>query len=676
MNMVNFKAKSLIILLIGVMLLVACGGEATEPSQEDVLNEVEANSAVVTGDDGTGTVNTAPTATNAPLPTTTQTESPTTAPAVNADPDAAETNADGIPVGFTEEGYPYIGYLDAPVVIEEFSDFQCPFCARFHAQTLPTLLQNDIANGDVLFMYVDFPLSIHPQAPAAGNAAQCAGAQSAAAYWDMHDLLFESLGQWSGAHANDFFKNLATRIPELDQEAFAKCVDNGDYDQTVQTNFNTGRDRGVGSTPHFFVNGTSLVGAQPLPAFQQAIALALSGEAPPPTAAAAAAPPVGIAPTPVTLTEDFAFAYGDPNAPVKIVEFTDYQCPFCNRHVSEVFPTVLEELINTGRVYYQIKDLPLESIHPQARLAHNAARCAGEQEAYSEMHDVLFAQQSQWGNANAEQIFVNMATEMGLDTAQFSDCLTNRKYDAQVQANLQEAASLGANGTPFFFVDGYPLSGARPIEHFQIAVGMAEEGNLGDAFVRQPDPTPIPAGPVNVNAEGGLAIGNPDAPVTIIEFTDYQCPFCQRYHEQTYPLILENYIETGQVYYIVKDFPLTSIHPQAPLAAEAVHCANEQEAHVEMGDLLFSNMSQWSGNPNHGEVFKGYAGNNLGLDADAFGECLDSRKYQGLVASNQQDGIGVGVTGTPAFFINGTLLSGAQPFNAFVQAIEIALNAQ
>ncbi len=601
-----------------------------------------------------------------------QAETPTEAPIVIANPDTAG-DYDGIPVGFTEDGYPYMGDIDAPIVIEEFSDFECPFCSRFHQQTLPAIISNDIADGNVLFIYRDYPLSIHAQAPAAANAARCAGEQGAAAYWQMHDSIFESLGEWSGAHANDYFIGLAEG-DGLDVEAFSKCVTEDRHAAKVQADFQEGAQRGINSTPSFFINNQPFIGAQPLPAFQSAISRAMAGDPiveARPTSPPQQAPPQGVAPTPVTIqVDDAAYAYGDPDAPIKIVEYTDYQCPFCNRHVQQVFPTMLTEMIESGRVYYQIKDLPLENIHPAARSAHNAARCAGEQDQYVAMHDQLFARQAEWSEGDVDGALTGIAQEIGLEMGQFSECFDGRIYDELVQTNIDEGFSFGIRGTPHFFVDGYPLSGARPIEHFQLAVQMAEEGTLAQAFVPRPTPTPAPIG--EVSPEGGYGYGDPSAPVTIIEYTDFQCPFCNRHHQQTFPAIMSNYVETGKVYYVIKDFPLTSIHPQAPLAHEVARCAEDQGKYEAIADMLFDNLQEWNGRGDADVIFKGYA-EEVGLDMNVLDECLENQKYRSLVAQNLEEGASLGVRGTPAFFINGVPLSGAQPYQTFVQAIEQAL---
>ncbi len=595
-------------------------------------------------------------------------------PVILVDPQRSGVTEDGLPVGFTVEGYPYMGDANAPVVMEEYSDYQCPFCARFFLQTFTELRQNQMANGELLLVFRDFPLdSIHPQATPAANAARCAGEQGPVQYWAMHDLLFSTVSQWSNSAAEQTFNDLAAQAG-LDEARFATCLSALTYSDAIKADFQDGQGRGVGSTPYFFLNNQPLVGAQPLAVFNQAISLVLSGESIAAAQPTAAPSQPAVAPTPATLSTNYAAVKGDPNAPVTIIEFTDYQCPFCQRHAQETLPTIMQEMVDAGQVYYILKDLPLENIHPAARAAANAARCAGDQGAYWEMHEVLFANQSQWSSAaDTNQSLVALGASLGLDEASFAACVANQTYDSQVMDNQQEALALGAGGTPFFFINGYPLDGARPLEHFQIAVRLASEGTLAQAYVPQPTPVapPTPAGPVDVSLENGFGIGDPNAPVQIVEFTDYQCPFCNRHHLQTYPQLLERYINTGQVYYVVKDFPLTSIHPQAFLASEAAWCAGEQRAQAEMADLLFATQGEWSSNE-AADLFTEYAG-TLGLDAATFRQCLDSGKYKDVVDSNLQQGLELGITGTPTFFINGNILVGAYPIDGFAQAIEQVL---
>ena len=160
--------------------------------------------------------------------------------------------------------------------------------------------------------------------------------------------------------------------------------------------------------------------------------------------------------------------------------------------------------------------------------------------------------------------------------------------------------------------------------------------------------------------------GAKNAPVTIIEFSDFQCPFCERFYTQTLPQIENEYIKTGKAKLVYRDFPL-SFHENAQKAAEAGECADEQGKFWVMHDMIFENQASLSV-----ADLKKYAG-RVGLDQAKFDSCLDSSKYAAEVQKDQTDGQAAGVTGTPGFVINGRLIVGAQPFSAFKQAIDAAL---
>lgn len=154
-------------------------------------------------------------------------------PAINVADGSVELDADGIEVGFTEDGRPYRGNPNASVVMEEFSDYQCPFCGRFVAETFPSINDNQIANGQVLLIFYDFPLNIHPQAEIAANAARCAGEQGALAYWEMHDLLFTNINQWGNNQATTYFASYGEQIG-LEMEPFTSCLDENKYIEDVR----------------------------------------------------------------------------------------------------------------------------------------------------------------------------------------------------------------------------------------------------------------------------------------------------------------------------------------------------------------------------------------------------------------------------------------------------------
>lgn len=388
-------------------------------------------------------------------------------------------------------------------------------------------------------------------------------------------------------------------------------------------------------------------------------------------------------PTPASISPETVRTLGDPNAPVTIVEFSDYQCPFCLRHFQETMPQLKTEYMDTGRVYYVFKDFPIASLHPVAARIAEAARCAGEMggsDGYWQAHDSLFNNRDQLTDLpqpDLDETLVGLTNEIAIDETAMRECLASNRYADAVNADLAEGQQLGVTGTPAFFINGYPLSGAQPYAVFQQVIGLAEEGRLAEAFQPSTAPTSAPAPEeqlVTVPLNDEPALGSPDAPITIVEYSDFQCPFCLRHFEQTLPQ-LQPYIDAGQVRYVFKDFPIHSIHSQAQKAHESARCAHEldgDEAFWTMHDLLFANQEQWANNPDHVEVYKSLAG-EMGLDQAVFDQCLDSGRYADAVNAQVAEGIDLAVQGTPTFFINGQRLVGAQPFTVFQQLIDSLL---
>ncbi len=175
--------------------------------------------------------------------------------------------------------------------------------------------------------------------------------------------------------------------------------------------------------------------------------------------------------------------------------------------------------------------------------------------------------------------------------------------------------------------------------------------------------------------ETTAVLGDANAPVTVYEFSDYQCPFCLRHFQQTLPTLIAEYVDTGKVRYIFKDFPLSSIHPQAQKAAEAAECAGVQGAYWSMHDRIFAGQAEWNGKTTAVETFVGYA-EALGLDVQAFRTCLESGQFTSEVQSDFLEGRNAAISGTPTFFIDGLPVVGAVPYDTLRQVIEAALAAR
>lgn len=155
--------------------------------------------------------------------------------------------------------------------------------------------------------------------------------------------------------------------------------------------------------------------------------------------------------------------WGPKDAPVTIIEFSDYECAFCRKWAAEIWPQIKEAYPNQVRLIY--KDFPLYQSHPNASPAAAAARCADDQGKYWLFHDRLFA-----ATALSAQLFENIATSLGMDMAQWKQCLSANTYKAAIEADYQYGAQLGITGTPTFFINGLPLVGAQPFSVFKKAI--------------------------------------------------------------------------------------------------------------------------------------------------------------------------------------------------------------
>lgn len=196
----------------------------------------------------------------------------------------------------------------------------------------------------------------------------------------------------------------------------------------------------------------------------------------------------------------------------------------------------------------------------------------------------------------------------------------------------------------------------------------------------------VPAAPpeprnVVLNVKDDPFKGAEDAKLTLIEFSDYQCPFCARHSRETLPQLEREYIAAGKVKYVFRSFPIESIHPQAFKAHEAANCSGEQGKYWEMHDRLFANQKALGVKdmPNHAQA--------IGLDLPKFQQCLDNGKHASKIRQDMADGRSAGVQGTPTFFLGLTdpndskvtavrTIRGAQPYAAFKQAIDGLLSSQ
>jgi protein-disulfide isomerase len=224
------------------------------------------------------------------------------------------------------------------------------------------------------------------------------------------------------------------------------------------------------------------------------------------------------------------------------------------------------------------------------------------------------------------------------------------------------------------------LKGIESLKESQGAI--IDRLNSLEALMKQglrPGQAAQEAGLVLRGAEDDPFLGNSKADLVLVEFSDYQCPFCRRHFKEILPELKREYLSEGKIKYVYRDFPLDSMHPHAIKAAEAAQCAGDQGKYWEMHERLFENARALGPVqlPDHAKA--------VGLDIAKFTECLDSGKYTEEVKQDMADARAAGVTGTPTFFLAvtgdepGTLktlkrIVGAQPFDTFKSAIDQALS--
>jgi protein-disulfide isomerase len=395
--------------------------------------------------------------------------------------------------------------------------------------------------------------------------------------------------------------------------------------------------------------------------------------------------------TPVGFTAEGDPFRGDPEAPLTLVEYSDYLCPFCEAYFRRALPTLVEKYVRTGQVKFVLRDFPLASLHPTAPKGATAARCVGEQGAarYWQMHDALFQAQQQWNQLPEPTAFLaGLARKAGADMTAYERCIALGRKEALVQQSVVAGQALGFTGTPTFqFVHRasgktYTLVGAQPVDVFSNWIDTLLAGKE-PAQAKQPEKPELPlwAKPEGLAPDpnrpgftlaGDPYKGNPDAKLVLVEFSDFQCPSCQRHALEAQPTLDKRFVETGEVMWVVKHFPLR-IHPHAPAAAAAAECAGNQGKFWDMHHLLFERMEQWSGSDDPDTALVGLA-TELKLEPAQFGACLKGRKALERVLADLYDAQAIGIRSTPTFILfyggTGHVLTGARSADQFATTLQ------
>lgn len=212
-----------------------------------------------------------------------------------------------------------------------------------------------------------------------------------------------------------------------------------------------------------------------------------------------------------------------------------------------------------------------------------------------------------------------------------------------------------------------PTPSTVPTNNEQSPIQNSQQASASVPYTLSANHTTL-FGQLGLSPEAVAYLGDPNAPVVMIEFADYGCPYCVRHHEETFPEIKARYIDTGKVFYMFKDLPI--ITKQGPNIAQATLCAAEQGNYWDMHHEMFVRSPDWKASDDASvETYRNTA-SELGLDPDALEACVKSEQFASEVLADRDQGINLGLRGTPGFLINGVVLTGAHPMSTFIEIID------
>jgi len=587
---------------------------------------------------------------------------------------------------------PTVGPKNAPVTIVVFSDFQCPFCKRAE----PTLAALEAEYGEQLrIVWKDLPLPFHKYAREAAVVERVVYlTQGNDAFWRMHARIFEEQAQLST-------DNLHAWAAELGVDENTLAARRAEAEARVDRALDESKQLAINGTPNFLIDGQLITGAQKPQKFQIIIDQHLADAK---QLAASGMPATSIYPTlvkkywqqpPAEQEEDDAVdptVWGVPasNAPVRgpkdalvtIVTFSDFQCPFCKR-VEGTFGEL--EKLYPGKLRFVWKNQPL-SFHKRAMPAAIAAIEVRKQKgdtAFWAFHDKLFASQPKLEDEDLEAAATAIP---GVDAKKVLAAVAKDKWRGEIDDDVDEAEALKVAGTPHSFVNGRSFNGAQPLakwkklidEELAKAEARVKAGTAPEKVYDQIVKDGKSIGPVNLPIPADAPWrGGAKAKVVLQVFSDFQCPFCRKLarpmpvEEASESATLEKLLKKygDKIKIVWRDFPL-SFHPRAMAAANFAREAKKEKglaAFWKVHDELFDLAGSLDD-----DKLEAVAKHN-GVDWQKAKNAMLAGMYDDLIEADRTAGNSAGVTSTPATFVNGRAIVGAQGEDVFIRAIDRAL---
>jgi protein-disulfide isomerase len=520
-------------------------------------------------------------------------------------------------------------------------------------------------------------------------AVQMLGGSSA--FYAFHDRAFTNQRELNRENLQRWVSEVGIAAQALQTE-----LDSGRPARKVSSDIELADSIGAFGTPAFRINGVTLAGAQPLDAFtavieeQLAAARRLTEAGTPPrqlypalTAQNYVAPaPENDEPEPEDTTIwNVPVLPGDPvlgpaDALVTLIEFSDFQCPYCKR-AEETLAQLSRQYGKDLRIVWKDNPLPFhDRALPAALLTRFAYDKRGNQ-GFWKLHEALFANQPELGDQDLREL----AERQGLVWSQAEAAISARKGLSKIEESQQLADDFAARGTPHFFINGRRLAGAQPLANFSALIeeqlararalterGVPRSKVFAELMKAAQDPPPPEQKQVAIPSDAPSR-GKEAAPVVIQVFSDFQCPYCKRV-EPTLAQLEQEF--AGSLRVVWRHLPLP-FHEHAGPAAEAAQEVLAQRgsaAFWQYHDLLFAAQSDEGGLSRES---LGRMASKVGVDLPRFDAALDGHLHAARVQADAKAAADAGIDGTPGFLINDYFLSGAQPAPAFRKLIKRAL---
>jgi len=521
------------------------------------------------------------------------------------------------------------GPVDAPVTMVLFSDFECPYSAEMFF-TLKKL-QKELGSQMHVIVKQSPILETHPNAVLAHKAALAAGKQGK--YQQMAELLFANQERQERGTVMNY-----ARLLKMDVVLFQHDLDSAAVAAALRKDMQESKGFAINQTPSMFINGRLYSGTLSEKTLGDIIKQA-SKTSVATTLAQQTVIPEGENVEPALLVRMMtqpSAARGTSASPVTIVEFTDFQCPFCRAAVAP-----MEELMakRGANVRWIFRSFPL-SFHPDSELANEAALAAGAQGKFWEMHDLLFGNQQALKMADLRRY----AQGLNLNMTAFDDALAKHRYAAQIAQDRVLGTEAGVDGTPTFFVNGQRMTGAR---------SLVELNQIVDAVMQSPGstvPGAVIAQAIPKAEHEAVVSGRANAPLELVWFTDVRSPLAERQKDLMLALV-KRY--EGQVRLVYKAFPVAA-HEDGRLGSKALLAAHEQGMFWEM----FSALTQRRDVLKEKDIL-GLA-KGAGLDMPAFTLAMNAEKTDIGVTADMDEATARGIQGAPVVFVNDQRIDGLQ----------------